>query len=228
MLAVALAGCQQRPTRLVEESIAARGGEARLRAIQSLRLAGKVAFGARTGTLRVEFKRPNRMRMEVALPEGTLLRLYDGSQGWTSNAAGVFPVLQPMSEGELSRARREADMDGPLLDSAAKGIRVALAGTATALGKPADALDVTFPDGTVQRYYLDASTHQPLGWDERRAVDGKPVVEETRFRTSRRVEGVLFPEAIDSAVEGSGQTNHITLESIELNPPLPDGRFHPG
>ena len=184
-------------------------------------------MGTAVGPLRVEWKRPGRMRMEVGLPEGTVLRLVDGASGWTSKNAGLAP-LQPMSEAELARARREADMDGPLVDSAAKGIRFALADAAGAvLGKPADALDVFFPDGTVQRYYLDAATHEPLGWDETRRVDGQPWAEETRFYRSQRVDGVLFPVALSSAVRGQKGAIHISIDTVELNPGLPDVLFRP-
>ncbi len=224
---VALAGCKPHNPQLVEEAIAARGGAQALHAIDSLRLTGKAAFGPVAGVLRVEFKRPNRMRIELALPRCTLLRLFDGTRGWTSKVASPTPVLEPMSAAELARARREADMDGPLLDASAKGIHFALAGKSEMQGRPTDALDVFFPDGTVLRYQLDAATHEPLGWAETRRADGKRAVEETRFRASRRQEGVLFPVAVETGVQGGATTSRLTIDSIELNPPLDDARFRP-
>ena len=160
----------------MEEAVQARGGVERLHAVQSLRLNGTVAFGPVTGLAAVEFKRPGRMRMELGLPEGTLLRLFDGTSGWTSKVASVAPVLQPMSAAELASARREADLDGPLVDAPQKGITVALAGRGEVDGRPTEALDVFFPDGAVQRYQLDAATHEPLGsqehgrWTARRLI----------------------------------------------------------
>jgi len=225
--ALALAGCKPGPARLVEQAIQARGGVERLHAVQSLRLIGTMAFGPVTASLHVEFKRPGKMRMELGLPEGTLLRLFDGTAGWTSKVAGVSPVLQPMSAAELASARREADLDGPLVDSQRKGIRVALAGRGEMSTRPTEALDVVFPDGTVRRYQLDAATHEPLGWQETRDVDGRQLVEETRFTASRWVEGVLFPVGIDTTVQGATSGRHIAITSIEVNPLLDDARFRP-
>jgi hypothetical protein len=165
--------------------------------------------------------------MELGLPEGTLLRLFDGTSGWTSKVASVAPVLQPMSAAELASARREADLDGPLVDAPQKGITVALAGRGEVDGRPTEALDVFFPDGTVQRYQLDAATHEPLGWQETREVDGHRLVEETRFTANRRVEGVLFPVGIDTSVQGGASGRHITITSIEVNPLLEEARFRP-
>jgi hypothetical protein len=107
----------------------------RLHAVESLRLTGRVTLGPVVGSLRVEFKRPGRMRMELGLPQGTLLRLFDGTEGWTSEVASPTPALVRMSAEELVRARREADMDGPLLDAESKGIRFANAGKDEAQGR---------------------------------------------------------------------------------------------
>lgn len=205
----------------------ARGGTQKLHAVESLRLAGTVDFGPVTGALRLEFKRPGRMRMEVGLPEGTLLRLTDGTDGWTSRMASPVPVLQPMSAAELAGALREADFDGPLLDGPHKGITYALAGRSEVYGRPSEALDVFFPDGTVQRYQLDAATHEPLGWQETRRIDGKESVEETRVAATRWVEGVLFPVGLDSSVKGSTARRHIQIHTVEVNPLLDDARFRP-
>ncbi len=225
--ALALLGCKPGPAKLVEQAVQARGGVERLHAVQSLRLSGNVAFGPVTGSLRVEFKRPDRLRMELGLPEGTLLRLFDGTRGWTSTVASVSPVLQPMSAAELAGVRREADLDGPLVDAREKGVTFALAGRGEVDGRATEALDVFFPDGTVQRYQLDAATHEPLGWSETRTVDGKQRVEETRFTASRRVQGVLFPVGIDTTVQGGASGRHIAIHSIEVNPLLDDARFRP-
>ncbi|MGO9830633.1 MAG: hypothetical protein ACLPJH_10870 [Myxococcaceae bacterium] len=211
----------------MEQAIAARGGAEALHAITSLRLSGKASFGPVAGVLHVEFKRPNRMRMELVLPQGTLLRLFDGTTGWTSKVASATPALEPMSATEVARARREADMDGPLLDASAKGIHFALAGRGEVQGRPTEALDVFFPDGTVLRYQLDAATHEPLGWAETRRADGKHPLEETRFRSNRRVQGVLFPVAVETGVHGGPTTSHLSIDTIELNPPLDDARFRP-
>jgi hypothetical protein len=102
---------------LVQQAIDARGGLERLRAIQSERLSGKITFGAQAGTLRVEFKRPNRMRMEIELPTGSVVRLLDGASGWTSGSAGSHSSFKPMSPADFEKARREADLDGPLVNS---------------------------------------------------------------------------------------------------------------
>jgi hypothetical protein len=220
-------GCKPSPTQLVQQAVVARGGLERLRAIQTERLSGKIFFGSQVGTLSVEFKRPNRMRMEIGLPSGTVLRLLDGASGWTSDTSASHSQLRPMSAAELEKARREADMDGPLVDSEAKGIRIALAGQGQAEGRATDELEITFKDGAMERYQLDAVTHEPMGWAEREVIDGKEVTRLSTFRAIKRVDGVLFPTAIETAANGGRPAQRILIERIELNPPLDDARFRP-
>jgi len=227
LLVVSLAGCKPSVTGLVNQAVAARGGLEHLRAIHSQRLSGKIAFGPVGGTLRIEFKRPNQMRMEIGLPGGTAVRLFDGTSGWSSNPLGGRPELEPLSALELSQLRREADMDGPLVDSEAKGIHLQLAGKGVVDGRATDQLDIFFPDGTAQRYQLDATSHEPVRWEERKVVDGTERHFASTVRATRRLEGVLFSTAIESGATGSAPSQRITIEHIELNPPLDDARFRP-
>jgi hypothetical protein len=184
-----LLGCKPSPTPLVGQAIEARGGLERLRAVQTETLSGKISFGPQAGILRVEFKRPHRMRMEIVLPQRRVVRLFDGSAGWTSDTPGGLPEYRAMSPVELEKARREADMDGPLVDSEAKGIRLSVVGQRTVQGRAITELDVTFPDGTVESYQLDAVTHEPIGWSERELIDGHRVDRYSSFREARRVDG---------------------------------------
>jgi hypothetical protein len=224
-LLLLLGGCRPSASALVAQAVAARGGLEHLRAIRSQRLSGKISVGSVAGSLYIEFKRPNQMRMEILLPTRTVVRLFDGASGWTSNAPPGHLQFEPMSAAELSQARREADMDGPLVDSKTKGIRIELAGKGAVEGRATDQLDIIFPDGTIERYQLDAASHEPVRWDEQELIAGKRRDFAFTVRATRRVEGVLFPTTIDSGAPGSGPSQRVIIERIELNPLLDDARF---
>ena len=224
---VLLEACTPSSKRLVNQAIEARGGLERLKAVRSASLSGKIHIGSVEGNLSIDFKRPNQMRMQMVFPTRTVVRLFDGTSGWMSSGPAGHPEFEPMSAVDLSRARREADMDGPLVDSAAKGIRVEPAGKGAVDGRPTDALDLLFSDGTAQRYELDAATHEPVRWEGPELVNGKQRELASTIRATRRVEGVLFPTVIESGPPGSSPTQRINIERIELNPRLDDAWFHP-
>lgn len=222
-----VAACRPTSTGLVNQAVAARGGLERLKAIHSARLSGRISFGSVEGSLAVDFKRPDQMRIQIVLPTRTVVRLLDGSSGWVSSGASGRRQFERMSTVELSRARREADLDGPLVDALAKGVRIEVAGKGAVEGRATDQLDIVFPDGTVQRYELDAASHEPVRWAETEPVDGKPREVATTVRATRRVDGVLFPTTIETGPPGGTPSQRIIIEHIELNPALDDAWFRP-
>ena len=78
---------------IVAKSIEARGGAAKIAAIQSLRSTGKVVFAG--GSIEAPFgllmKRPGMIRSETTLQGLTAVQAYDGSEGWS-----VQPFHDPL------------------------------------------------------------------------------------------------------------------------------------
>src|SRR5262249_10917641 len=82
----AAAETQQAPTldELVAKNIEAKGGAEALRALQSLKLAGKMILNE--GQLQLGYsetkKRPEEIRSEATLQGMTAVQAYDGKEGW--------------------------------------------------------------------------------------------------------------------------------------------------
>ena len=77
----------------------------------------------------------------------------------------------------------------------------------------------------VRYEYLDVKSFARLRSDSTRTVRGRPVRIQTIFGDYRKTRGVLFPRSIEVAVAGRPQRVRITLETIEVNPPLSDTIF---
>src|ERR1700676_4281117 len=119
--------CGQGVDEILGKVLAARGGLAKLRAIHSERVSGKISFGDMTGPFVVEFKRPLKMHMQLTIQNQTLVRVYDGrSQGWANNPFAGKINPDPMTEDELKNINEEADFDGPLVDYKSKGNQLEL------------------------------------------------------------------------------------------------------
>src|SRR2546428_11497195 len=77
---------QRAPTvdELVAKNVQAKGGADKLRALQSVRLTGKLLIRQGQVELRyVELKaRPNKIRSEATLQGMTAINAYDGKEGW--------------------------------------------------------------------------------------------------------------------------------------------------
>jgi outer membrane lipoprotein-sorting protein len=145
---------------VVNAYIKARGGLAKIRAVQTERLTGTVSFAQGVdGPFFVERKRPLKMRMEMNVNGLTLIRVYDGkSSGWMYNPFVPNAAVEPMKAPELQGIAEEADYDGPFVDYKAKGNQIEYVGKEDVEGKPAQKLKLTSKQGTVSYFFFDAAT----------------------------------------------------------------------
>jgi len=207
---------------IIARWVAARGGRAHLAAVRSARLFGRISFGPDAGgPLVVLIARPPRIRTQFTLDGRTIVQGYDGRIAWLSDGSSAHELPPDQSKNVAAGA----DLDGPLVDHAAKGDRVALAGIDSAGGRPAWRLDVTLASGLQDSYFIDSASNLQVKWRGARAEQGAPVVYESTFHDYRPVGGVLFAFRIDSRTEGRTGTQTIALDSVQLNVPVTDADF---
>jgi hypothetical protein len=208
---------------IVAKALEARGGVARIKALQSQRLTGRISFGpGNEGPFQVEMKRPGKMRDQLTLNGKTGIRTTDGKSGWVMSGSDD---PRPMSAEELRNTAGSADFEGPLVDYAAKGNKIELLGKDKVEGKDAYKLKVTLRDGQVRYDYIDAVSYLEVKWEGSILYQGKELGVETFFRDYRNVGGLMFSFLLDSGTPGTSNTQQIVLEKVELNPPEDDARF---
>lgn len=211
---------------IVTKSIDARGGIRKLKAVQSLRMTGRISFAPNLdGTLLVEMKRPGKLREQVTLGDKTMLRTSDGKEGWVINQFEEDPDPKPVSASELANMLQKADFDRPLVDYKEKGNKVELAGRDKVEDKDAFKLKVTLKDGQIRYDYIGTSSYLELKWEGRVKKDDEDFQAESFFHDYRSVEGVMYPFEIDSDSPGSESRQKIIFDKIDVNPALDDARF---
>ncbi|HME12582.1 MAG TPA: hypothetical protein VKF79_06970 [Candidatus Acidoferrum sp.] len=212
---------------LIAKVLAARGGVDKIRAIQRQRVTGTISFGPDAeGPFLVEFARPLKMHMEITIGGQTIVRVYDGkSAGWVINPFAPNKDVQPMEANDLRNISDEADFDGPLLDYQRKGNHVELAGKDEVGGKAVTKLKLTNKDGDVRTYFFDSATYLLTKWEGTRKAENQEIPVVTLFGDYREVQGLKFAFQIDSGSPGTEQTQQITIQKIEIDPPIDEGRF---
>ncbi len=147
---------------VIAASIASRGGLERLESVRTQEMRGHISFsGGAAHLMTVDMARPGHIRTEIALDGGRIIQAYDGKVAWMINPAGSPSDTTPhvLPAGEAANVAAGGDMDGALVDYAAKGSRVTLAGLDTADGRPAYRLDVVTAAGLDDSYYIDTVSH---------------------------------------------------------------------
>jgi hypothetical protein len=214
---------------IAERNVQARGGLAAWRAVQSIQMSGLLdAGGSNNARLpyTLQMKRPHYQRVTIQFQGQTAVQVYDGQNGWKLRPFLNRNDVEPFSEEEKQRVLHQNDLDGPLIDYAAKGSTLELEGTELVEGKANYRMKLTTKDGTARRIWIDGATflESKIEGNPRR-LDGRMRRVENMLSDYRKVEGVLIPFVSEARVEGAPQARKMTVDKVVLNPPLEDRLF---
>jgi len=202
----------------VAKSIEARGGMAKIKGLQSVRMAGTATINEQVeAQLRIVSKRPNMTRFEMDLNGVTLVQVFDGRTSWSVNplAGNMKPQAAPDSQSREMRAH--TDMDGLLVDYKSKGRAVEITGSEDVEGSPAWKLKVTEKDGGVDYIYLDKKTFLMV------KSTGNHLGSTILFSDYRSVDGLMMPFSIGQTTPAGSVK--MTLAEVETNVPVDEAQF---
>jgi len=175
---------------------------------------------------RMDLQRPGKSRVEVEFKGDTAVQVFDGTNGWKLRPFIGRHEVEKFTPDETKVAEQQQDLDGPLINHAAKGTRVALQGVEQVDGRNAYKLKLTLKNGNTQTLWIDAQTFLDLRFDgPQHRFDGKMRTVSTYFHDYKSVNGVMLPYVLETAVDGVSTTQRIMVQKIALNPALDDTRF---
>lgn len=174
----------------------------------------------------LDMKRPGKSRVEIEFAGKTAVQVYDGTNGWKLRPFLNRNDVEPFTTEEAKSEAGKGDLDGPLVDYAAKGTKVELEEMEPVEGHDAYKLKLTTKSGNVQHVWIDAQSFLDV------KVEGVPHRMDGRMRNVwiyqrdfRSVQGLMIPFVIETAVEGYQETHKMIIEKVAVNPKLDDALF---
>jgi hypothetical protein len=261
---VAAAPAKLSAAAIVDKNVAARGGLEAWRAVQTLSMEGKMGAGGnrretlalpnpdkKAGKLDVpsrpageallpfvmELGRPRKMRLELQFAGQTAIQVYDGANGWKLRPYLNRLEVEPYTAEEAKSAAREQDLDGPLVDYAAKGTRIELVGTEKVEDHDTYKLRLAMKNGQKIHVWIDAQTFLEAKIEAQpRRMDGVYHPVEVYYRDYRAVNGLRIPFVLETRVLPVAKNalgvrdtpvppEKIILEKITVNPTLAASAF---
>ena len=214
---------------IADKDVAARGGLQAWRAVQTMTYSGKMEAGGKQNTelpFVLPMKRPRKTRIEIEFQGDKAIQIYDGSKGWKFRPFLGRRDVEPYSADELQAASMEHDLDGFLVDYAAKGTQVTLEGTEKVEGRDAYKLKLTLKGGKVRHLWVDAESFLDVKIEGTpRRMDGKMRPVEVYYRDYKSVNGLVVPYVVETTVQGGKQSHKMTIENVVMNPKLDDSLF---
>jgi outer membrane lipoprotein-sorting protein len=216
---------------LVAKNLQSRGGEAKLRAVQSMRISSSMSMQGMQLSMTMTQKRPNLMRQEVVIQDKTVVVAFDGQTAWTINPmlGSTTPQAIQGPQGEMTR--EGADFDGPLMDYKTKGSAIELIkgdgpdGTEKlADGTKVYKLRVTRKGGQPRFLYLDAESGLERKMSTQMDQGGQTHTIEIELTDYRPEEGLMVPHTIRNVMDGQPMMQ-MTVQKVEFNVPVEDAYF---
>lgn len=212
---------------IVAKNIQAHGGAAKLKAVKTMKATGTMEIGpGMQAPVTAVQERPNKIRTEFVFQGMTGVQAFDGNEAWQ-----IMPFMGKKDPDLMSSDEREemadgADIDGPLMDYAAKGNKVEFLGKDKLEGTDVYKLKVTLKDGAVQTWYIDTDSNLEVRVDSERVVRGTPHKSTRVIGDYKEVEGLPVPFSMEmSDADHPDHTMKLTLSKVEYNVPVDSTAF---
>jgi hypothetical protein len=231
-LAVSAICAQDKPQLTVDELVAknaaAKGGTEALRALQSVRLNGKMLVNE--GQIQLAYaetkKRPDEVRTEATLQGMTAVEAYDGKEGWRISPFQGRKDPEKMSADDVKPLMEDAEIDGPLVNWKEKGSTLEYVGREDVDGTSAYKIKVVRKNGDVNFVYLDPDHFLEIRILTQRIRHGAQEETETDVGDYEKIGGVFIPFSIEVGRKGDPDKQKVVIEKAEANVPVDDAIFH--
>lgn len=211
---------------LIAKNIEARGGIEKIKAIKTLRMAGKFeGYGGIVASVGQENQRPDLIRATLSLQGMTMVQAYDGTIGWQIQPFGGKKDPELMGEDDLRDLLLDADFDGPLVDYKAKGSAVEYLGHDVVDGDDALRLKVTLKNGDIIYDYLDPDTYIEIRKDIQQFIRGSVRERVMGLGSYKPVDGVMYPFSISQGPKDNPNDQIITVQKREANVTIDPAEF---
>jgi hypothetical protein len=212
---------------LVAKNIEAKGGAAALKALQSLKLTGKMIVNE--GQLQLALtqtkKRPDEIRSEFSLQGMTAVQAYDGKEGWKISPFQGRKDPEKLSADDVKPLMDDAEIDGPLVDWKNKGSAIEYIGREDVDGTLAYKIKVVRKNGDVSFVYLDPDHFLEIRILTQRIRHGAQEEVEEDVGDYEKIAGVFLPFSFEEGRKGDPDKQKVVIEKAEPNVQIDDAMF---
>src|ERR1700734_329041 len=210
---------------IIAKNVQAHGGMEKMKAVQSIRITGKLNVGSFRAGFMQENKRPDKVREEQIIQGLAAVQAYDGKTGWQVNPFGGRRDAELMSQDDLKGLTIDADVDGPLVDYKEKGHKAELVGHDSVEGTDCYKIKLSLKNGDVRYYFLDTDSFLELKIETQSSIRGTVQYSETYFGDYEEVQGLFYSFAYESGAKGDTNRVKFAVDKVEINVPLEDSLF---
>jgi zinc protease len=205
--------------KVLDNYLAAIGGEEKIRAIQDVKMVMKADMQGRELQITSVKKAPNKSKQEVTMGGMAVMSsVYNGTDASMNSMGQKAPIDEKMKKDMAFEAAIISELTIKDMELSAE-----LIGVESIEGSNAYAVEVTKPSGSKTTYYYDAESGLRVRTSETIQTPQGEMVQESDLSEYKEVDGVKFPFTITLPMGPMKMT--ANAESIELNTGIEDSEF---
>lgn len=209
---------------LVAKHLAARGGEDKLKAVNTMRLTGNVTVQGMDMPVTVVSKRPNKMKQEMTMQGKTIMQAYDGQQVWAVNPMLGGTAPRTIDGAAADAVKNQSLFDGPLVGYKERGDTLEVVGPEDVEGAKTWKLKLTRKDGKAMHIYLDAESGLEKKWSATMEQNGLTMEIDTFITDYQPIDGIQVARTMRTLIGGQ-QMSMLKINSVTFNVPVEDSEF---
>jgi hypothetical protein len=227
LIALGLQAQDTKALAILQKHLRVRGGVEKLKAMKTLRIKGwELLYPVEAGLpWKLEQSRPNKFREEATVHGMVEVHTFNGTEGWITIPWAKENKPKAMTPEQVD-ALKENDFDDPWIQALEHPQDLHYQGPTRFNGTPVLQVQWTLGNGDELVGYFD----QEVGLEIMRERIHREMGNEYKVRWEslrwQTVKGIAFPfETVRRAV-ARGLRLKILVESIEVDPVIPDARFN--
>lgn len=224
MLCFALGYTAQAQTadEIIQKNITARGGLENLKKLNTMKMTGVVNANGQEIQVVLTIVNNKGMRQDITVGGMANYTIITPAGGWNYFPVGGQTKPEAMTADDVKNSLTQLDLQGALVDYAAKGNKVEYLGKDDVEGTECYKIKVTHKTGMEETYYIDAQSYYLIRTLTKVQVNGKEQEMASNFSNFQKLPaGIMFPMTI-----GAGQGD-VTFKSVEVNVAVDDKIFTP-
>jgi hypothetical protein len=161
-------------------------------------------------------------KQEYTVMNMTGYTILTAEAGWSFNPMMGQSKPEPMSKEEVELGKESLNIQGDLLDYAAKGSKAELMGKEDVDGTECFKLKLTRKSGNEYVYFIDPSNYYIIRSLNKVKANGQEVEQKVNFSNYKKLpEGIVVP----LTMENSSIPAPINVKKVEVNVPIEDAVF---
>lgn len=217
-LSVSFAVQAQTVDEIVNKHIEAIGGKDKINGMKSMRIEADMEVMGNQATSTTTVLYGTGSLSEIDFGGQKIVNCVTADKGgWSINPMAGQVTAEPMPEEQAKLGKSQLSPGGALLDYAAKGNTVELAGQEEVNGVKAWKLKVTTKEGGNLVYYIDQATYYVVKTVSKVSTGGQEMEQGVSFSDYKKTDyGFVTPHT--SAIElPQGMTLNVTVKKVEIN-----------